>query len=55
LAAVSVTEVCNDVDPEKAEQDLLTLFPRIVEAAEAVSDVLRMPGDEVREKRSNKT
>ena len=55
LAAVSVTEVCNDVDPEKAEQDLLTLFPRIVEAAEAVSDVLRMPGGEVREKRSNKT
>ena len=41
MAAVSVTEVCTDENFEEAEERLLTLLPSIVEAAEAISVLLR--------------
>jgi len=41
MAAVSVTEVCTDGNFEKAEERLLTFLPRIVEAANEISVMLK--------------
>lgn len=43
MAALSVTEVCTDESFEQVEETLLTLLPRMTEAAEAISGLLCVP------------
>lgn len=43
MAALSVTEVCKNGNFEEVEERLLTFLPRMTEAAEAVSALLRVP------------